>query len=425
MEHQTQIRLLERVLDHVRNGTTDIFEQPEPFSRRIYNTPERFAAERDVLFRRFPLVVGFSSQIREPGDYFTHDLTGVPILVVRRPDGVAVAHLNSCRHRGAKVTSQPAGSGCRRFICPYHAWSYDLDGQLHSVTEKRCFPNLVQAQSGLVSLPCAERHGMIFVVPTPGVPLDIDAYLGKFGDDFASYGLDKYQVTATKNTPGQIDWKMMVEANQENYHINFLHGRTAGRRYLDQCSASDLDAPHSRSVLVHASTGRVPMPEDRSRWSLLDYGDLVYFIFPNTLALWAGGGVQVISPFPQALGHSIMQGARLDPPTATSRAAREYSAAFYGNYWQTIMEDIRVSETIQIGAAGPADVLLQLGGNERPLAEFNNHVDRAIAGEMTLEMLNARRRPAPSASALPAPLAPPPAVPMGTAVPAASVEASS
>jgi phenylpropionate dioxygenase-like ring-hydroxylating dioxygenase large terminal subunit len=364
-------------------------EQPAPFSRRIYDTPERLANERDTLFRRFPLVVGFSSQLREPGSYFTHDLTGVPILVARGADGQSRAFLNVCRHRGAKVAPQASGN-CRRFICPYHAWSYDLDGKLHSVTEKRCFPNLVPDRSGLLTLACAERHGMIFVVPTPGLELDIDAYLGKFGDDFASYGLDQYQVSATKNVPGRIDWKLMVEANQESYHINFLHGRSAGRRYREQCSLVDFDAPHSRSVLVHASTGSAPISEDQNRWRLLEHADLVYFVFPNTLLLWAGDGVQVISPFPQGIGQSIMQGARLDPPTATTRAAKDYAAAFYGNYWQTILEDIRVSETIQFGASAPTETPLQLGGNEVTIAEFHRHIARALKGELSLQTLDLR-----------------------------------
>jgi phenylpropionate dioxygenase-like ring-hydroxylating dioxygenase large terminal subunit len=397
MDQATQISLLERVLAHVRNGTTDIHDQPAPFARTIYNSQSRLDVERQTLFRRFPLVVGFSSQVAQPGDYLTHGLTGVPILVVRGADGEVRAFVNSCRHRGAAVTTQASGTGCRRFVCPYHAWSYDLDGRLHSLPEKRCFPKMEQDQIGLVRLPSAERHGMIFVIPTPDIPFDIDAYLGSVGDDFASFGLDKYRVSATRNVPGRIDWKLMVEANQESYHINFLHGRTAGRRYRDQCSLVDFEAPHSRSVLVHASTGRVPMPEDQARWRLLDHADLVYFLFPNTLALWAGDGVQVISPFPQGLGLATMQGARLDPPTTTTRAAQEYAAAFYGNYWTTILEDIRVSESIQAGAAGPAAVRLLLGGNEIAIAEFHRHVERAIEGTFPLVARN-RASAAPEAT---------------------------
>jgi phenylpropionate dioxygenase-like ring-hydroxylating dioxygenase large terminal subunit len=385
MEQTLQIQLLERVLHHVKNGTTDVSAQPAGFSRTIYSSEERLASEREAIFRRFPLVVGFSSQLGAPGSYLTHDLTGVPLLVVRGGDGVVRGFLNSCRHRGAKVATQPNGTGCRRFVCPYHAWSYDLDGKLHSITEKRCFPNVDPAQSGLVQLACAERHGIIFVVPTPGIELDIDAYLGDFGRDFESFGLDKYHVSATKIVPGNIDWKLMVEANQESYHINFLHGRTAGRRYRDQCSLADFSPPHSRSVLVHASTGRAPMSDDKSRWRLLEHADLVYLIFPNTLTLWAGDGVQVITTFPQGRGQAIMQGARLDPPHATTRAAKEYAAAFYGNYWQTILEDLRVSETIQAGASAPTEALLQLGGNEVTISEFHRHIERALNGELRIE----------------------------------------
>ncbi|WP_394828815.1 aromatic ring-hydroxylating dioxygenase subunit alpha [Pendulispora albinea] len=381
MKRETQIALIERILHHVQGGTTDIAEQPQPFSPSIYENRERFEAERETLFRKYPLVLGFSSQIPAPGDFITNDFTGAPVLMVRDAGGEVRAFLNVCRHRGVKVAQQPQGN-CRRFVCPYHAWSYDLDGKLHSLPEKRCFPNLKTDAVKLIELPAAERHGMIFVITTPGEPFDIDAYLGAFGADLGSYGLDGYYVSNAKNVPGRINWKLMIEANQESYHINFLHGRTAGRRYRDQCSLLDLDFPHTRSVLVHSSAGRSPLPEDRADWSLLDYADLVYFIFPNTLALWAGDGVQVISAFPQDVGTSIMQGARLERPTATSRAAQDFAAAFYGNYWRTIGEDIQVSETIQLGARARSGVPLNLGGNEVTIAEFHRAIERALDGSL-------------------------------------------
>lgn len=382
MKQETQVALIRRLLQHVENGTTDLEVQPEDFSRRIYASPSRIAEERQTLFRRFPLVVGFSSHIKEPGDFLTHDLTGVPILVVRKKCGEVGAFVNSCRHRGAKVAQQPHGRGCKNFVCPYHAWSYDLDGNLRGVPEAHCFPRLKKHESGLVALPVVERHGMIWVVPTPGTAVDFDAYLGVFGQDLQSFGLDEYWVSATKLLPGKIDWKLMVEANQESYHINVLHKGTAGRRYRPQCSLLDLDSPHSRSILVHASAGRAPLPESEKEWRLLDHADIVYFIFPNTMLLFAGDGVQVISPYPLGVGRSVMQGARLDPPGATGKSARDFATAFYGNYWQTIVEDVNVSESIQQAASGPSAVLLQLGANEFTISEFHRHIERAITGQL-------------------------------------------
>jgi hypothetical protein len=157
-------------------------------------------------------------------------------------------------------------------------------------------------------------------------------------------------------------------------------------------------------VLVHAATGRVAMPEQSASWRLLEHADLVYLIFPNTMALWAGDGIQVISPYPQGPGYSIMQGARLDAPTATSRAAKEFATAFYGNYWLTILEDIRVSETIQLGASVPIEMKLNLGGNERAISEFHRNVDRALRGELTTQLLSQRGQ---ARSELQPPAAPP------------------
>jgi nitrite reductase/ring-hydroxylating ferredoxin subunit len=108
---------------HLDNRTTDA--EPAP----TFVPVDAYADESTRLFRELPLVVGHVSQLAAPGDFFTHDATGVPLLVVRGDDGELRAFLNVCRHRGTRV--EPAACGTRKaFVCPYHAWSYGCDGAL-------------------------------------------------------------------------------------------------------------------------------------------------------------------------------------------------------------------------------------------------------------------------------------------------------
>src|SRR4029079_6463562 len=109
-------------------------------------------------------------ELPSPGDYRADDLSGAPILVVRVGDGRLNAFLNVCRHRGAKVATG-SGSGKRLFVCPYHAFTYDLTGRLTKLPAEG-FRGLACADHSLVPLPVAELHGLIWVQATPGADLD-------------------------------------------------------------------------------------------------------------------------------------------------------------------------------------------------------------------------------------------------------------
>lgn len=111
-------------------------------------------------------IVAHSSQVASPGDFITRDLLGTPVLVVRNQDGSAKAFLNVCRHRGATVELRDAGN-CRRFVCPYHGWTYETDGSLAAVRCAEGFPTLDIENTSLVELRCFEAAGLLWVCPKP------------------------------------------------------------------------------------------------------------------------------------------------------------------------------------------------------------------------------------------------------------------
>ena len=112
-----------------------------------------------------PIVVGFSGQVRRPGDFVVHNDTGQPILVTRGTDGVLRAFLNVCRHRGASVEQKPCGANKRAFVCAYHGWSYDLTGRLVGITDGATFGDIDKSKYGLRRLKLAEKYGLGRVVP--------------------------------------------------------------------------------------------------------------------------------------------------------------------------------------------------------------------------------------------------------------------
>jgi phenylpropionate dioxygenase-like ring-hydroxylating dioxygenase large terminal subunit len=129
MEHATQVALTRRVIGFVDRGTTELADAVYLNPTSTYTDPQQAERERDLLFRGHPLFFALSCELPEPGDFRADDLSAVPILVVRAGDGRLNAFLNVCRHRGAKVATG-SGSGKRLFVCPYHAFTYDLEGRL-------------------------------------------------------------------------------------------------------------------------------------------------------------------------------------------------------------------------------------------------------------------------------------------------------
>jgi PAH dioxygenase large subunit len=155
----------------VENGTV---------SREIFTSDEVFQDEVRKVFARSWIYLAHESEVPSPGDFVTRSIAGAPIVVVRDDDGSVKALLNSCRHRGAKVCRGDSGNA-RRFICPYHGWSYERSGSLITTTFDEHLPEDFKVQQwGLVPVTRTETfHGLIFGCWDPDGPSLLD-YLGSF-----------------------------------------------------------------------------------------------------------------------------------------------------------------------------------------------------------------------------------------------------
>ena len=110
MDHATATALVRRVLDHLERGTTDMMPRGTTRPVAFYADAAQFARER-MLFHRLPIAIGYGADVAKPGDFVTHDLSGVPLLAVRGRDGVLRGFVNACRHRGTRVEWEACGKG--------------------------------------------------------------------------------------------------------------------------------------------------------------------------------------------------------------------------------------------------------------------------------------------------------------------------
>src|ERR1700730_8315687 len=173
MRRSEYINLARRLLAHVGNGTTDSAQAVKYIPVENYLDPVRWQREMDQIFKRLPLLLAFTCEMREAGDYKSMHVVGVPVLMVRGEDGVARAYVGVCSHRGTVLTEEGKGQ-CDRFICPYHGWTFSDRGALVGVAGRRKFGEIDTTSRGLTQLACVESAGLIFVCLTPEIPIDIE-----------------------------------------------------------------------------------------------------------------------------------------------------------------------------------------------------------------------------------------------------------
>src|SRR4051812_11565297 len=189
MRREDQIAEAKALLDHLKNRTTALADGIYRNPVADYTCPQQAARERDLFFRNGPINIGLTALLPKPGDWMTHDYTGVPMLFVRRQDGTLGGFLNACRHRGARV-AEGHGSGEKDFRCPYHGWCYGLDGSLIARPAEPSFAGADRATHGLRPLPVVEKYGMIWAAANPDTRFDANELLCGLEVDLAAYGLD-------------------------------------------------------------------------------------------------------------------------------------------------------------------------------------------------------------------------------------------
>ncbi len=189
----------------------------------FYNNPEWLQIEREELFANDWFCVGRVDEIAQPGDFFTIDHVGEPVLVVHGRDGIIRALANVCRHRGTAVAS---GSGnAKKFLCPYHHWAYDTRGQLLNAPHMDAHEQFDRARCSLPLLACEIWRGFIFVSlqPEPGNLLaglaPLDAVIG-------NYHLEAMVTRYSAEEVWPTNWKCLLENFMEGYHLTPLHRHT-------------------------------------------------------------------------------------------------------------------------------------------------------------------------------------------------------
>ncbi|HEY0940954.1 MAG TPA: aromatic ring-hydroxylating dioxygenase subunit alpha [Steroidobacter sp.] len=200
----------------------------------IYRDPEFFELEKRSIFRTSWQLVCHGSDVPNPGDYQCFDLLGESIVTVRGRDGVIRSFHNVCRHRASRLVDGPQGNCGGRITCPYHAWTYSLDGRLIGVPYRETFRDFQPEQHGLVPLEQEIFLGFVFIRLEPGLP-SVRDMMAPYSDELAVYRMEELvpQGRVTLR-PRPVNWKNVADNYSDGMHIDVAHpglSRLFGRSY--------------------------------------------------------------------------------------------------------------------------------------------------------------------------------------------------
>jgi phenylpropionate dioxygenase-like ring-hydroxylating dioxygenase large terminal subunit len=279
---RTRAQSGQAMFEHVCNGTTEQADSIMSVPAENYMGAERWSLEIEKIFKKLPLILGWSAELPNRNDYKTMDVIGMPLLVTRGSDGEVRVFLNVCTHRGAPLAKDANGT-CNRFTCSYHGWTFANDGRLIGIADKAKFGDLDERTRGLKRLPAAERGGLIFAVLTPGALIDLDQYYGEMLREIETFNLQGWTACGKRELTSP-NWKIAIDGYIENYHFATTHPTTIAPYIITDVMTFDPIGPHIRVGATLTDVRNIlagVAPEDFPRFENNGY-EFVRLLFPST-----------------------------------------------------------------------------------------------------------------------------------------------
>lgn len=228
----------------------------------FYTSREVFDLDLALIFGRHWIFVAVEGEIPEPGDYVTVEIGTASVIVVRDDDMKVAAFHNVCRHRGARMLSEPSGV-VGKIVCPYHQWTYELDGTL--LHAEHMSPDFDRACHSLEPVHVRSLAGLIHVCLADDPPHDFDAMAEAMTPYLAPHGLAEAKVAASIDLIEEGNWKLTMENNRECYHCATNHPELTVSLFEYGFGFAPQDADDDREAAM-AAYGRI-CSEFETRWT--------------------------------------------------------------------------------------------------------------------------------------------------------------
>ncbi len=360
---------IEKIFTHIDNGTTDLGDTVWREPVENYHSQERFDAEI-ALLRSRPIPFCPSAALPEKGSYIARKSAGTPLVVARGKDGQVRAFINACRHRGMQVAS---GSGrAHAFVCPYHAWSYGLDGALKSIPGEEAFPSLAIEEHGLVEVSATEKGGLVYVMQKGTISPEML-------ENSRDYFTPGQQLFKQSENTDQANWKLLTETLLEGYHIKSLHHKSFYPYGLDNINLVETYGANARVTFPFRRIEKlrdVPAEKRRAAGMLTS----VYHLFPNASVsvLSKHSNLTIMEPLSpnstQMVIYLVTTDQTVENPIPLEDAKRD--AQFVNESGQD--EDREAACLIQQTVTAQANSHLTFGYFEKAIVNFHQHLSENL-----------------------------------------------
>jgi glycine betaine catabolism A len=344
-----QLALAQQIAD----GRARVGESVTRVPASVYTDPAHFALEKAALFDVLPQVIAPSALIPEPNMAVPHDATGRPLLIARDKSGEAHVFLNVCQHRGTRLVEGGEAVCASRLVCPYHAWTYAMDGALIGLPRPETFPGLDKAAHSLKRLPTKEAGGVIWFAPAPshaelgsasmphsrssghseawtlkqvqaddGRNCDLFAHAETLGADFDAFNLGGLHLFNRRTHDVAGNWKLVMDAFLESYHVTRLHAETIGPFFKDGVASGDSIGEHQRSAVGRAAElADIDMGDWPALRTAVTY---TYQLFPATVIVVSPDYVNLMTIMPQSVDQTLVEDFMLIPEKPTTEKAQSH-----------------------------------------------------------------------------------------------------
>jgi phenylpropionate dioxygenase-like ring-hydroxylating dioxygenase large terminal subunit len=374
--------------------TTDMADAVLRVPASDYTDSDVHQAELRRLFHGGPVLAGFSGAADGPGGWFTVDLCGRSVFIMRGHDGAVRGFRNACPHRGMQLLDG-CGTSMRRITCPFHSWSFDSMGTNRAIPTREAFDQYSPDELDLAPVQVAEGGGLIYVSLDPE-PIDITAVLGGVDAELIPLGSANQVLIDRRERWMDMNWKLGVDSYMESYHLHFLHKNTLRAFFFNDGSPFDAFGRNGRIAGIRrtfesapqtpASVDGTPRP-DRHR-DALHHLTLEYQLFPNAVAIFQQDHFELsqVFPDPDNVHRALVVQSVYGPREGLDDAARaRYQKSFELLLAVTIAEDFAACEKIQRTLRSGSPTHLHLGRNEPALIHLHQQLHEVLASPSSSE----------------------------------------
>jgi phenylpropionate dioxygenase-like ring-hydroxylating dioxygenase large terminal subunit len=379
MSTEQGVTPMKTAMDELKGNVSLPFEQARAMPPSVYTSEDFLTQELNSIFSKDWFCVGRASAIAASGDYVTLELAGQPVIVLRDATGALKAMSNVCRHRMSTLLEGRGNT--RSIVCPYHAWTYNLDGSLRGAPAMTQNQGFCKSDYKLPDIRCEEWLGWVFISLNPDAPAVSDQ-LSKVEDLVGDYDMNAYTETFFETHLWDTNWKVLAENFMESYHLPVCHaGTIGGLSKLDEmiCPPGE-DAFNYHTILkdeslkiamAHPSNTR--MEGDRRRTTYL------LAIYPSLLITLTPGYFWYLTLHPHGVGQvRIGFGGGMSNDYADDPDAQANFAQLKALLDDVNVEDKGCTEKVYSGLSSSTATPGHLSHLERPNYDFAQYINARI-----------------------------------------------